>query len=1210
MSLSINRGQLNYLEDVLYSFENVVPGSRRPPNVDKLKECLVDLRTLRVEGMDLFIHLPTLLEYVDKVSLSSRERRHVKAVLSSSEMNPKKISLALLSLKERGANLLSLLGFNLGGKRVHLSREFCRFRHIIGLADAIHLTMINLGVRVSFPTPVVLRHDPKQVGTRRYHFNIKHECIRRLGYRSMTADPLYRLLLHLMRVFPSGWQEKNYVKLIKFSLVDSFAIQADQERPAPDFKPLPLFPAHTQKRLDRRFRYCRRERIRFYKNLLESKSLCAPVGDDMIEEAYEKHRASLCRPESETLDVPHEFLRELYEYGSRVGKEISQYYDPHRTSLPNTRASVESNRQKGGARAFLSDRLEIQRGPLYLQELDNATRPEPFVVGLFGPPGSGKTTSTQRFIRSLGATLFPELSGHSLSYSRSCSTKHWDGYAGQPIVVLDDFGQDLTDRTDLVEFEQLVSVNPYVLPMADLENKGRRFTSPIILVTSNAGYGTPLRSGDFLSRIVEDEIAVWRRFHLPFLVETDRSSKRHHTTFSRYQRERMFLGKEEHWTAKYRKQFVKPQNSLSLYQDMSPSWLDQPTDVDDVLCQILRGFRSHTDFHMNELSTFWRQDISCFNLNVKQGRIPPFYDVRVESKTTAVQESDVTVSQLFPRFPPHRPPVVEAVAISEPLKVRMITKAESDTKVLQPFQQALFRYLGSKPQFTLTHGVPPRDRFEKKLAWIYRIENEIKKIRDRLPGNEYLWLSGDYTAATDNFPMSVTVALVEGILSHIPHEPTRAWVRYECSSHSIRYPSSIGRQTSGQLMGSLISFPLLCFLNDFIVSRSGFGPGEYLINGDDVVARGFPHSIKRWQENAPKVGLDLSLGKNFIDRDFCCINSQLFWKGEVAHTGKVSLQTRYGKSLGFCFSESQFYYGFDPLIEREFIRRNLHALRKTPRSLKVRTDLGGLGLINRFDETLDPERAKDVYMCDFLRPFSKSLPVPGYDYLRALLVPTGFFSNDELDEVGEPPTDQSEDMLELFRKLEPNPPDPPDSSDLSFLELTKSVEFLKAHHNSARNRVLTRRLESFPPLGTLRRRVVYVAKGRVGFVKERIIAHCLSLLLTEIDGVNRTTYPGILEVEIEEGLFQDLFDHNFEDLDGTPSDLSILTGKDTTFLENQERMYGTLLPEVGKSVKIRDSYWSPVDPDFLALLRERVHQSGGVIDAPPSAPRRLPSGDV
>jgi hypothetical protein len=324
---------------------------------------------------------------------------------------------------------------------------------------------------------------------------------------------------------------------------------------------------------------------------------------------------------------------------------------------------------------------------------------------------------------------------------------------------------------------------------------------------------------------------------------------------------------------------------------------------------------------------------------------------------------------------------VKAQALPEPLKVRMITVAESDTKVLQPFQMALWRYLSTQSQFCLTNGVKELENFEDEtLPWIYRIEEVIKRIYQR--GDlldEPLWLSGDYTAATDNFPMWVTEALVEGILSEIKHEPTRRWVRWEISPHEMRYPKGVtGIQTSGQLMGSLLSFPLLCFLNDFVMKESGFDPLSYLVNGDDVVAFSQIEEINQWKELAPRVGLSLSIGKNFIDPDFCTVNSQLFFRGEVKHTGKVNCQTRVGQTIGYTFQEAQFYWGVTPEIKENFLIRNWTELRKTPRSLHFSTQHGGLGIIDTHHGLkIDAGLHKRVYLYDCLYRFSKVHPVEG-----------------------------------------------------------------------------------------------------------------------------------------------------------------------------------------------------------------------------------------
>jgi len=520
--------------------------------------------------------------------------------------------------------------------------------------------------------------------------------------------------------------------------------------------------------------------------------------------------------------------------------------------------------------------------------------------------------------------------------------------------------------------------------------------------------------------------------------------------------------------------------------------------MDHVGLEMYKRFKSHMDYHCEELSGTWRQFITCLRVDAHPSDLRPFYEVNVERTKTPYRENEISISQIFPSFPPPRAPRVKAVAIPEPLKVRMITKAEAETKCLQPLQRALFEYLRSQPQFVLTHGVKFTNDvdFDEKLEWIERIEKCIQRIRS-LKSEGDLWLSGDYTAATDNFPISVTNALVEGILSEIDHEPTKRWVRYEVSPHEIEYPFNLGKgkQTSGQLMGSLLSFPLLCFLNDFIISRSGAEKGKYLINGDDVVALGSESFIHQWKSDAPKVGLSLSQGKNFIDEHFCTVNSQLFYDGKVQHTGKVSLSTRYGKSIANCFSEMQFYYGTSPELKREFIRRNLLELRKTPRSLSVPVSHGGLGRV--FGQDLKSSRhAVDVYLHDYLSTFKRSLPVPGLDMVRAMRIPIGILTDDDIQLAGSP---ASNDILDLLGTLETSPKEATDSSDLTFAQLSSAIDLAEKVDKRRLNQLRGRPIQKFPPLEHVRYRTLFVEKGKVGFLKERIISLSMNLLLTKID---------------------------------------------------------------------------------------------------------------
>nr|UJQ92757.1 MAG: putative RNA-dependent RNA polymerase [Narnaviridae sp.] len=1155
---SIGRGCLRSLEKLVQPSFSVA--SRHPLNVEKLHEQLLGVTPLPLDEdgrFVVFLNLQRSRKAVQQLSLQQRERKKLLADLAEDPSTPtgrNALWRVVLALYQRNTAFPSFLGIE-GGYPAHYCEDFCRFRHAIGLADAVHMAMFNLGITVGFPSPRYVRlSGTGEFQRRRFRGRLRFKggAPYVLLNRFETVERRRKLLCHYLSCLPARLPEKSYIKIIKESMVDAFCVSAEQERPRISIIRIPLFPEKTQERLDRLFSSNRKGRIRFYKNIMESKSLCAEVGDDMIREAYENHRKSLCRDLSSQTPVPEAMLRELFEYGVKVGRWVQGRYDPYTTRLPNSRATVEKNRASGGARRALESQREAVTGPLFLRHLDGATRMEPFVIGLFGDPGCGKTTAIQRIVGALHRCLFPDVDRERLVYSRSCSTEHWDGYRGQPIVVLDDLGHNLSDRTDIVEFEQLVSVNRYVLPMAALEEKGRTFTSPVILTTSNLQFCSPLRGANRDDCVIEDDRAFWRRFHLPVYVYPVDNRTRYS--------EMEYISPDtatRHAARRVEDVLMNPQRLAvgglpSFYRNYrvdSGSENSVPIrfvrtfeECADLNNRILDAFRVHSDYHVNELSPVWRQDLACLHLNVRQSPTYPFFDVNVERRKFARDASDITVSQCFPKCPPFHPPVVEAVAIPEPLKVRMITKAEADTKCLQPFQRVLFDYLKSQPQFALTHGVSwsNEEEFSDKLKWIERIELQIQGILARSQKGD-LWLSGDYASATDEFPLSVTNALVEGILSEISHEPTRQWVRYEVSPHRIRYPGGIvDTQTSGQLMGSLISFPLLCFLNDFIISRSGFAPGSYLINGDDVVARGSSESIRTWREDAPKVGLSLSIGKNFIDPQFCCVNSQLFWEGHVQHTGKVSCSTRYGKTLSRCYCEMQYYYGDGEEIRREFTRRNIHPLRNTPRSLHVPVDLGGLALSFSPDPDWDRQLAKKVYIVDFLRPFSKSFSVPGYPDLRALEVPVGFFTEDELELGGGESTENRE--AELFRSLDTNPIDS-DSRELSNAEFRKEAEKIEKDQETRHPyfQVLNRDFRLFPPLGMLRTKTVYVLKGKVGYVKQRIRSLALRSLVRWIDHREADPETEFHELsweseESEEGLdplFSDSFPMSFDHVEPT-----------------------------------------------------------------------------
>jgi len=1059
----------------------------------------LSFRMFQYRNLCILLDSQFLYKRVEKLSfgnsLTSKERSKLlsdcRCVSTLTESKLWKI----LSLLEGKNFLTSVIGTDIDGHRFHYVKDPSRFRHCLGLADAVDLAMRNSAVTVRFPGRVRRTVDSSTPwGRRQYSKNGLKKFMYSMK-RLTTKHRVYHLLLHYLRTIPHLEKEKDYVKMIKVTLSAKFSEQMDQDLPCGET--FPLFPEYTQSKLDSLLSHDKKKRVQFYFNLLQAKALCAPVGRDMIDEAYEKHRSSLCQPVEDLLVVPEDHLKGLREYGRKVGQRVAELYDPSKTVLPNGRACVERGRHLGGNLEQLCDSKNCQLFNNHpIRNMNGGVRLEPYVVGLFGPPGSGKTTLVQSLVRNLGHKLFPNMEREQLCYSRSCSTEHWDGYTGQPIVILDDFGQNHGNRTDIVEFENIVSVNDYVLPMAELSEKGQKFISPIIILTSNCQYGSDLRVNQ--ATHVEEPWAVWRRITLPLTLTPERKGPCE--VILKPDSNQLDVWRKKHTSGQPRLTAMRPFSDCHLNPN-SDKVLLKPVEgtIYNLVDRILKELDERFNYHQMNFQDVWVQSVSRKRIECSPSNTEMLqWDVYVSDTELPCSDRDWSLDLQFPSRPPSSAPVVKAVALSEPLKVRMITAAEASTKVLQPFQKALWSYLSEQPQFCLTNGVKaPWSEHESfkddTLPWVYRIETMIKEIQSRSSEDEN-WLSGDYTAATDNFPMSVTQALLEGILESIDHEPTREWARWECSSHEILYPKGVrGKQTSGQLMGSLLSFPLLCFLNDYIVSYSGFKKYSYLINGDDVVAKGTDEQINTWRAQAPQVGLSLSLGKNFIDPDFCTVNSQLFYRGEVLHTGKVSCQTRVGTSLGYCFEETQFYWGHDDWVKYEFLKRNLIPLKETPRSLHLCKKKGGLGLVDSLDSKIryDHSLMKKVYLYDLLKKFDKSQLLPGTD-IRAVPVPVlrGQAAMDAdlpgqriMNRIRSLLTSEIEGVGDLTHR------------DLKTFEKKVKEHFPKETYDHINSIVKNGKynIRDFPPVDFFEVDYIFVQSGKSRFVLERARQHCLDM---------------------------------------------------------------------------------------------------------------------
>jgi hypothetical protein len=214
--------------------------------------------------------------------------------------------------------------------------------------------------------------------------------------------------------------------------------------------------------------------------------------------------------------------------------------------------------------------------------------------------------------------------------------------------------------------------------------------------------------------------------------------------------------------------------------------------------------------------------------------------------------------------------LVGATGLTEPLKVRIVTKAEWFVQLLVPVQKAWHGKMRRHPVFQLIGGVPV-----------------FQALDGLTTGKGEKVVSGDYKSATDNIFLSYTREACLSMLERTeflfpPGTPACAepFIR-KLAVHSldhcaldlkgVREPIPI---TRGQMMGHILSFPLLCVINRaascMAIPRSRF----MRINGDDVIFPANKSEYRRWQRSTAVVGLEFSLGKNYYTNRLALVNSE------------------------------------------------------------------------------------------------------------------------------------------------------------------------------------------------------------------------------------------------------------------------------------------------------------------------------------------------
>lgn len=216
---------------------------------------------------------------------------------------------------------------------------------------------------------------------------------------------------------------------------------------------------------------------------------------------------------------------------------------------------------------------------------------------------------------------------------------------------------------------------------------------------------------------------------------------------------------------------------------------------------------------------------------------------------------------------------VSLVGLPEALKVRVISKGPGKRgTVLKATQKWMHSNMRVHPIFRL---------IGETISAEY-LQNQLGKLA---AGEEYG--SGDYKAATNKMRKFVSHALGEMVADKMALDGGERSIFLDAlTRHSIEDPENPGvfrEQTVGQLMGSIVSFPLLCLANATIMRVSfEIATGRVwtlaelpvAINGDDVTWRGVPEIYKVWQIVAGFAGMEESVGKTFTSREFVQMNSR------------------------------------------------------------------------------------------------------------------------------------------------------------------------------------------------------------------------------------------------------------------------------------------------------------------------------------------------
>lgn len=212
---------------------------------------------------------------------------------------------------------------------------------------------------------------------------------------------------------------------------------------------------------------------------------------------------------------------------------------------------------------------------------NHCMRSEPICTLFKGASGIGKSyllSLLQQDLLKICGKFDPKKHIENLVYARAAEQEFWDGYVGQPIVIVDDFGQKKDSQAnpniEFFELIRMINIFPYNLHMASLVDKASTaFLSKFVVLTSNLP--------NIKAESIHENAALIRRIHLDIdtkiLPEVTTRGKLDLEKLKEYRQRRNLRSTD---TSHYRFSINGAQESL---------------DYTQLLCIISETYRRHED---------------------------------------------------------------------------------------------------------------------------------------------------------------------------------------------------------------------------------------------------------------------------------------------------------------------------------------------------------------------------------------------------------------------------------------------------------------------------------------------------------------------------------------------------------------------------------------------------------------------------------------